>query len=441
MSVTVGLVIDTSGSMSNNGYVANTVIDSKAFVSMALQPGDQFTVVQYSTSGANVYPATGTSLATVDAQLTVPAAAATAIQNLTFDGWSTNITNANGGVPFAASFISSTDDAALVLLTDGYQNDGSNPPALPSYPVYVCGMGANVDTTFLQNIATQTGGTYYTIPYVSTMMQIYNEIRGNATTFANVQLIANQLQPCPPLNFLYLPVTVDDTATVAEFAVTWDNPSYTYTSSAQPTGNQVSITLVDPSGNVVATTPVVIGEGYVVFQVSSPATGGWNTQIEYAGATGGPAIHFTVGVFSFASAASAVTLLVEQEPAAGGGAKLIARAMQHGKPLPGVRVEAETVTPTVSEKEALERHRDALQSLDVPPDGKLTDSAKLNILHQKLFPETDIFGHRRSLVRFAPQEHGRHAASIPPRSHVVVKATGKTASGVPFERTRVVSVV
>jgi len=440
MSVTVGIILDTSASMTGYGYVADTVIDSKAFVNMALQPGDQFTVVQYSTSGSNVYPATGTTLATVDSNLTVPAAAAAAIQNLTFLGSCTNITNANGGIPFANSFISSTTNTGLILLTDGYQNCGSNPPALPGYPVYVCGMGSNVNTTFLQNIATQTGGTYYSMPYISTMMQIYNDIRGTAT-FPNVQTLDNTLNQCQPLNYLYLPVDVDDTSDVAEFVVTWDNTAYTYTSSAQPTGNQISITLVDPAGNVVSNTPIVIGEAYVVFQISSPTAGTWYTQIEYAGTSGGPTLNFTVGVFEFASDDDAVTLVVEQEPASGGGAKLTARAMQRGQVLPGVRIQAETLTPTVSEQEALARHRDALKSLDLPPDGKLTDSAKLNILHQKLLPQRDIFGHRRSLVRFAPQGDGSHAAPIAPRSHVVVKATGKTESGVPFQRTRVVSVV
>ena len=111
-------LIDTSYSMTSNGYVDITKRDSKAFVSYARQ-GDGLAVVRYDTNAGSAYPS-GASLAIVDAKLTQAIAAANAIEGLSFNGSSTAIGN---GILTAKTYLDpATTPKAMVLLSDGYQN-------------------------------------------------------------------------------------------------------------------------------------------------------------------------------------------------------------------------------------------------------------------------------------------------------------------------------
>lgn len=438
MSVAIGVIIDTSASMTAAGYVADTKIDSSAFVNMALQPNDSFTVVRYDVNGGNVYPPSGTTPAVVDVARTVTKAAEAAINSLTFNGGATNM---GSGIQSGRGFIDGATPAkkALVFLTDGYQNFGTDPlTVLPAYPVYTCGMGGIVNTALLQRIATSTGGKYYSVPFISTMMQIYNQIRGTSTTFASVQLLVNSLSPLGAVSYVYLPVAVDDTSDIAEFTVAWDDARYVYTASGQPTGNQISITLVQPNGELSPVTPVVTGSGYAVFDVNTPPVGTWHVQVEYAGSTN---INVTVGVFEFAPSSAAITLEVEHLRADDGTSSLRAHVLHNGAKLSGVQVRAETLAPTVSDRDALAANTARLAGIPSTADAPIDDSARLNILRESLLPSHDVLGYRRGLLRFQPQTDDTHlAALVAPRTNLSIVATGVTPGGVPFQRARLVSV-
>lgn len=69
-----------------------------------------------------------------------------------------------------------------VLLTDGKNNEGIDPltaasnAAANNIVIYTIGLGSNIDSDILQQIANMTGGKNYTAPTSDDLFQIYNEI-------------------------------------------------------------------------------------------------------------------------------------------------------------------------------------------------------------------------------------------------------------------------
>lgn len=86
---------------------------------------------------------------------------------------------------------SGTNNEVVVFLTDGRANRLESGPASnttaeqgtltsinngPDVPYYTIGLGSNVNSTFLQNIATTTGGTYYFTPTSTDLKAIYTKV-------------------------------------------------------------------------------------------------------------------------------------------------------------------------------------------------------------------------------------------------------------------------
>jgi hypothetical protein len=434
-------VIDTSNSMTIFGYVAITVIDSKAFVS-CMRPGDSLGVVNYDVNGNTAFPFT-----VVQAPQTSQSAG-TAIQNLSFVGGCTNI---GGGIQAARSMLDNAPNArGMVLLSDGYQNCGTAPlSVLPSgYPIYACAMGPNSDQGLLQQIATGTQGQYYYAPYVVQMMQIYNQIRAlNPLT----QIVANNLSNITPQNYELIPATISSGNSEAQVAVVWTDPSFVYT-SGPPSGNQLSITLVDPNLNIVTTPPWQVGSGFVVFDLPNPLAGQWQVQVEYPG-TSQP-LPVTAGVFEFQSnAASPLQLEVEVPQTINAGEPLpfTAKVTDDGEPVSGLSVHAEIVQPKISIRNAINLYNDQLSAVEPAvtdiSNGIPDEVARLTALRLQRLPQIDILPHRQYAVPLPAGEDGHYKNTINSTHeagsynvHVRVSGYAKK-SGTAFQRCQLVSVL
>ena len=155
-------------------------------------------------------------------------------------------------------------------------------------------MGPNADTSLMQQIAQRTNGSYYNAPYPSTMMFIYNQIRG---TPAFVQIVANQINQIPVQGYQLIPAPISAGNSGSQFGVVWDNNSLSYTPSPNPTSSQISITLVNPNSPVSGIAPVIVGAGYVVFDIQNPTVGTWYVQV--ISGSNSVAIQVTSGAFEF----------------------------------------------------------------------------------------------------------------------------------------------
>ena len=436
-------LIDTSGSMTGNGYVAITQRDSKAFVSYC-RPGDGLGVANYDTNGHVCF-----AFSTVDQNLTQAIAAAAAIQGLSFNGISTAI---GRGLQTAEGMLNSlTNPRGIVLLSDGYQNDGPDPlTCLPSgYPVYACAMGPNADVNLMQQIAARTGGSYYNAPFPSTMMFIYNQIRGQPSF---VQTVANQLSAIQAQGYQLIPAPIAGNNSQAQFGVVWDDNALSYTNNANPSPSQISITLVDPTGGISPVQPQIVGVGYVVFNAPNPQSGQWYIQV-ISGSTS-VSIQLTSGAFEFpvnAEEAADLTVSVPASITAGEPLAVQAQVAENGKPLEGLRVHAEIVRPTISVSNALKAHKNDLKGIKLSDKDIASpvpkDRLRLAKLRMKLLRRKDILAHRSHPLILKEKRGGQHTATLGETReagsyNIRVVATGHSPSaGTTFQRTHLVTVL
>lgn len=438
-SINSAVILDRSSSMQSYGYMDITKIDSKAFIDQN-QPGDGICVVSYNESASVDFP-----LTVCKQDHSVRDQANQAIQSLSAGG----VTSIGNGIKTARTQLdSAAAPKALVLLSDGYQNSGPGPlSVLPDYPVYSCAMGPNSDQRLMQQIAEDTHGTYYYAPYISDMMKIYNEIHGQVP---DTQVLKNQLSQVGHDYYDYIPVTVGSGQEIGQFTVVWSDPSVTFTQKNNPTGSEVSITLVDPSGTTLREAPAIVGEGYVIYNIPTPQPGQWHVQIMYA--TGPASLDLTSGVFE-RGVSSTVQLDVEAPTVvkAGEPVHVKAKITDDGAPVKKLKPSAEIASPKMGVDRAIQHYREALDAVDLGADEQGTDSQeaedrlRLQRLRQKYMPQTDILPTQyrihamqgeddHFIVPVDTTERGTH--------NVTVNVAGHSPhSDTPFERTKLVSIL
>ncbi|MFJ2386647.1 vWA domain-containing protein [Pseudomonas koreensis] len=444
-NVSVVPIVDTSASMSYEKYVAQTVIDTRAFLRM-LKPGDNVAVVAYDTDARNVF-SNNNSLATVDQALTVTKNASDAVGRLSFNGNSTAI---GRGLQQSRSFLdSASDPRACVLLTDGYQNDGPPPlDVLPSYRVMTCAMGPQSDQILLQQIASRTGGQFFFAPRAADMMKVYNQIRANT---ASANLLVNELNDIPQNDYRLIPAVVSQRPGGAQMTAVWSNTEVAYTRGS-PSGNQLSVTLVDPSGSTSALNPTIIGDGFVIYNVDNPAPGQWYVQLEFAG--GGQMINCTGGALQYLSqgqrSAGDLQLSVDlpELHSVGKPLPLNIQLDAGGETLSNVRAHAIVQRPTISVADALVKYDSQLGSVQPDPAdlirGVPQSHARLAALRQKWLPEQDILAHQQGVVHLTTSANHLTAQLDSPIAGaytVQVVVTGESNVSGPFQRSTLVSVL
>jgi len=384
-TVSVAVVIDTSGSMSGSGYAGITKINSKAFVSKAIH-GDKIAICNFDRSASVPFPL---KLVT-DTNDTIDTAVDT-INRLTFKGPRTNM---RSGIDAGLTQLASeTNHRGIVFLSDGYNNQGQDPLGFtkPEYPIFACAMGPRSDQRMLQRMAAKSvNGQYYYAPKPAEMGKIYNQIKGNEP---NLHGVTNQLKEMPPNDYLLIPGVISANNKRAQFSVTWTDTNLVYT-SGNPSSTKISITLVDPQGNTSSLVPEYIGEGYVVYNLINPQAGRWSAQVLYSDVN--KHLPVTVGVFEYPeNPNTAIRLETNLAKTMKKGEKLQLEAtLKHGKEkIPNANVSFEITRPKISVENALKKYKNQYQNVTIKADSTSEtpkDIEKLCMLRAQKLPEYDI---------------------------------------------------
>lgn len=161
----------------------------------------------------------------------------------------------------------------IVLLSDGYHNDGEHPDnVIPEIQaagirVYTVGLGSDVDEVLMTDIASQTGGEYYYSPTSQELQDLYNKIAGVVTGQSTIISSSSAIDP-------------DETQYLNAFV---DSSIESVTFSTIVGGSELDLTLVDPNGSTIDETiassdPDItfIATGtYKAYVVDDPTRGLW----------------------------------------------------------------------------------------------------------------------------------------------------------------------
>lgn len=180
--------IDRTGSMAAFGYDDDARANAKRFVDL-MSLGDSTAVVSFADPSPDPAATPFADRASVDYPLTVLTtmtvnAARGEIDALAFGGW----TSLGAGLQTAVDLLAptSTGRDAIVLLSDGFENREPWTLAVlagfpAGIPVHTIALGPQSDVPLLQQIATDTGGTFHLSPTSLDLYTIYNQIRADAT--------------------------------------------------------------------------------------------------------------------------------------------------------------------------------------------------------------------------------------------------------------------
>lgn len=419
-NASIVLCMDTSNSMNFRNYIDPAKTDAATFVNI-MQQGDSLGVTRFNDTAGISYPPSSGVVEVINDQ-TDQGDATSAIMALVASG-NTNITaglNTSSGM-----LTSSANPKAIVLLSDGEYNVGGDPlNSLPPLQVYTIALGNNGQIQTLQQIASQTGGTFHLAPTPFDLADIYNEIIGQ-TQVANV--IANQKQTVPQNNFWTLSATVASGTPEATFSISWTDWSVKYTSGT-PTGSEINVSLRDPNGNTIKPTPFATGNGFVVFKIQSPAAGIWQAAIWSSaagtlGTTGGafdPHLDVNMQVHAPMNAVIGQSIPITATIAG-----------SDGKPITTSRVSARLEIPTISPEDAVTRHRKDLDELARNHDfqEEVSDNVLMLSLQTQRGPGNPLIPYQTIPLDIEKSEAGgEHKTSIAPKTkgaHIVrLEATG-----------------
>jgi hypothetical protein len=396
-NASVVVCMDASGSMSQRGYFQPAQTDAATFVNI-MQTGDSLGVTGFSNNAWISYPSSSGSVGVISSQNDQNTATAAIMAMRTID-----MTNMSAGLATSAG-----------MLTNG-----------------------QVQT--LQQIASGTGGTFHLSPTPFDLADIYNEIIGQ-TNVANV--VANNKRSVNQNTFWVLPGTVAQGTSEATFSVSWTNWAVSYT-SGMPVGNQVNVTLQDPSGGPASATPTAVGNGFVVFKVQNPASGIWKAAI-WSSASG--TLGTSGGIFDPQLTAK---LQVEAPMSAqvGNPVALSARVVDaDGSPVSNVSVSATLEAPSMDPDQAVKNHRSRLDALPRSKESKEeSDNVRMLALQMQVGPGELLLPYEQAPLFGEATGNGDRRFAFTPKhkgGHIVrLEASGHSAkSNRDFSLTRRISV-
>lgn len=301
-SAQVVLIIDRSGSMGWYQKIEQAKAAAKQFVDL-LQIGDKLAVVSYSS-----YVTTTWSMSEITGpppQTNIKAA----IEAL----YASGSTAMGDAMRTALNILINQADPNIrrsaILLSNGLHNYGWEHPnnVVPDYtsegiPIYTIALGSDADKTLMQQIANQTGGSYYFSPSASELQEIYAAVTQQTT--ATEQLMKTFSETLALGETVGHLIAVDSTVENITFLVSWDS------------GDTIMLELVTPDGQVISPTNVDIFPNvsyaaestYALYRVQTPNIGNWTfqitaTNITNTGAIAGQVqavadIHFSISVES-----------------------------------------------------------------------------------------------------------------------------------------------
>lgn len=262
--ISVALIVDSSGSMSWNDPQDLRKWAAKYFVDLA-QVGDKAAVVDFDDALHTWKPLTA---------IQSPAdrnGIKAAVDNIDSNGGTNLGVGLQEGYNQLASDLS-TNKKAAIFLTDG--RGAYNNEALAyvqnGWPIYVIGLGSDIDPNLLQIIATSTGGKFYPAPTNTTLLDIYQKLSHqlqNQTTVDTKTFLAFQNQT-QTFN-----INIPAGASQVTFSTSWP-------------GSDVGICLVTPSGIAIDANTTLPGlyhakeATYEIFRLDNPESGSWNVDVQ-----------------------------------------------------------------------------------------------------------------------------------------------------------------
>ncbi|WP_439515780.1 vWA domain-containing protein [Oceanibaculum nanhaiense] len=428
------LCIDTSGSMSSPSGSTTSLGAAKHDASM-------FALFQHQTAelgmvSFNTTATTGFTLQTMSLSNKL------LLSHKLYALSATGLTNIQDALNKASALLTNSQASnSIVLLTDGYANQGTVPPVKPtnSPPIYAIGLGNSVNTTDLQNLASTTGGHYYHTPGVQTLMQMYNDIVAQAGMGA----VLTNTQGSVGTSGLSATTSVSSGAGPIRIGVAWDNQALTYTSGT-PSTNQISLSVHCPTGTSLPATPTAQGAGFVVYEISSPGAGTYSSLVTCNPQSSTSA---TIGAVD----TSLTTSFAYSAPATAPLGKSIVVpchvADADGSTVSGWSMSGFVDSPSIDPQEVIARNRAALDALDmgdIPPE-EVNDNQRLLLLDAQRGPDQPLLPRHRAPVEIA-HGPGENRVSFTPQTrgvHIVtVKAVGHApAAGREFSLVRVMTIL
>jgi hypothetical protein len=256
--IDIALIIDDSGSMAWNDSsflrkeAANIFID-------VMQDGDQISIVSFNSSSSLLWniQVVGSDRTNLKASL--------------------NSLNSYGGTSLSAALLagyqqllnaeSSGNKKAAVFLTDGV-GDYSNEAHLfgdKGWPIYVLGLGNEINGPLLQLIADDSGGLYQHLDKANQLQNVYNEI---ATTISGGKVVLNHQQTMNPGQTIWQIIKIVAPTFWNTFLASWG-------------GSTVNMTLIGPDNTTIGPDSIdpnvyhAKGLTYELYKVFNPLPGEW----------------------------------------------------------------------------------------------------------------------------------------------------------------------
>jgi hypothetical protein len=385
-------------------YLAYAQTDASTFAYI-MSIGDSVGVVNFNTSAYYCYPSDGSGVVTISSQA-IQDTAVSKIGALS----ATGLTNISDAISKGSHLLAGAGTPkAMILLSDGDWNRGTDPTQnLPNIPIHTIALGNHGEINTLQTIAANTGASYHLSPTPFDLMDVYNEIVNSAGV---AQTLANKEKNVPRYKTEITNGVYPAGASQAIFSVNWSDFNVKYTDKT-PVGNQVNVSILDPEHKVVATTPIKIGSGYVVFKIPNPMEGQYASAVWYSGSG---SLNSTMGIFDPDTDMSLDAGVESNGVHVGGDLHFHARVLDNGKPVPNATIRASVEAPLISPKQALLAHMDRLDTIKSQgPNGELSDNAKMMALQFKVGPCERLLPYGSRVIGFekGPDKDGYHRGKL-----------------------------
>ncbi len=272
-AVDVALAIDSSASMRNTDPDNLRIDAARLFVDLAAD-NDQLAIVDFDHEAKVLEP------------LSVVANNRTALKSAIDRVDSSGETNIGGGMLAAFDQLAERGvpghGKATVLLTDGVHNTGTDPTeVIPLYveqgwPVYTVALTDFADEALMKEIASSTGGRYYSAPTSSALLDIYNRIK---QTIKGQDQVASSAGTVLVNQTVQNTVNIDTSVQVVEFTYIGPTTEINYY-IFYPNGTRVGLDPASPTGTESPDITYVSADTYEIYQVNNPVAGNWTYEVD-----------------------------------------------------------------------------------------------------------------------------------------------------------------
>ena len=265
-TISLGLVIDTSGSMSPSKK--DLIIDSKAAIDgqvNSLKNGDSLSITNFTTTAKTPFP-----LQQLESDRNFETATQV-INDLVFSGG----TNINSGIlEGIQQLVDQTNARAMMVFSDGDNNTKYNPINFPKqpYPIYALQTDKTTSSKSVANMKSIASnshlGEYYACPQPYDIAIAMGQIKSKNRFITQIE---NQKITIQGLDSYLTKKYITTDRKELQFTVSWEH-------SEKLNPMDITIDLYDPNGNSYPITHS--GEGFKVIDVMNPVNGYWYFQVE-----------------------------------------------------------------------------------------------------------------------------------------------------------------